>query len=132
MLGVARALTGHPRALLADELSLGLAPMIVERLLIAIRESARTRGTAVLLVEQQVRQALLVADRGYVLQRGEGVLEGTGSELLDQMSSIEAKYLSGLDGYADGGIVPGAGRCSSGFSPSALAAHTTLTGHTPP
>src|SRR5258708_746770 len=102
MLGVARALTGHPRALLADELSLGLAPMIVERLLIAIRESARTRGTAVLLVEQQVRQALLVADRGYVLQRGEVVLEGTGPELLDQMSSIESTYLSGPDGSADG------------------------------
>jgi branched-chain amino acid transport system ATP-binding protein len=104
MLGVAWALTGNPRALLADELSLGLAPMITERLLLAIRESARTRGTAVLLVEQQVRQALPVADRGYVLQRGEVVLEGTGPELLDQMSSIESTYLSGLDGYEDGSI----------------------------
>jgi branched-chain amino acid transport system ATP-binding protein len=95
MLALARSLSVHPRILLADELSLGLAPMIVTRLLDAVQGAAREFGTAVLLVEQQVRQALLTADRAYVMQRGRVVLEGATSDLLGRLDEIEHSYLSG-------------------------------------
>src|SRR5690606_34780245 len=71
MLAMARALTARPKVLLVDEMSLGLAPLIVERLLRMLEELAHGTGCAVLLVEQHVEQALAVADRGYVLNRGE-------------------------------------------------------------
>jgi branched-chain amino acid transport system ATP-binding protein len=95
ILTLARALAGRPRVLLADELSLGLAPLVVERLLEAVREAA-SRGVAVLLVEQQVRTALAVANRGYVLRRGMIALSGTVAELQDQIVEIEATYLTGV------------------------------------
>src|SRR5436190_20624513 len=69
ILTLARALAGDPEVVLADELSLGLAPLVVERLMEALRDAA-SHGVGVLLVEQQVRAALAVADRGYVLRRG--------------------------------------------------------------
>lgn len=94
MLTLARALSGSPRILLADEMSLGLAPLIVQRLLGAVR-SAADRGVGVLLVEQQIRNAFTVADRAYVLQRGKVVLQGPTSQLRDQIESIEASYLAG-------------------------------------
>ena len=81
--------------LLADELSLGLAPMIVTNLLKAVRAAADERGVAVLLVEQHVRQALKVADRVYLMERGRVILSGTSNEVLGQIDKIEAAYLAG-------------------------------------
>lgn len=95
MLTVGRALSGQPSLLLADELSLGLAPLIVRRLLTAVREAA-DRGAAVLIVEQQARLALQFADRAYVLQRGEMVISGTSTELIDRLDDIESSYLEGV------------------------------------
>lgn len=94
ILTLARALAGHTRLLLADELSLGLAPIIVGRLLRAVRAAA-DRGMGVLLVEQQIRNALAVADRAYVLRRGRVALEGPAAELRGRIDEIEASYLAG-------------------------------------
>ncbi len=94
ILTLARALATEPQVLLADELSLGLAPMIVNRLLQAVREAA-DRGVGVLLVEQHARQALATADRVYVLQRGRVALEGTAEEILDRLDEVEQTYLEG-------------------------------------
>jgi branched-chain amino acid transport system ATP-binding protein len=94
---VARALAGSPRLLLADELSLGLAPLIVERLMSAIRAAA-DEGVGVLLVEQHVRSALEIADRAYVLRRGRCVLRGAAQELRGRIGEIEASYLAGAHG----------------------------------
>jgi len=93
ILALARALASDPSLLLADELSQGLAPMVVERLLVAIKAAA-DRGVAIILVEQQVRKALRHSDRAYVLQRGRVALEGRSSELLRDVSEIERTYLS--------------------------------------
>jgi branched-chain amino acid transport system ATP-binding protein len=93
MLTLARALAGNPVVLLADELSLGLAPLVFERLLVAIREAAN-RGTGVLLVEQHVRDALEVADRAYVLSAGRVVMQGDASELTGRLEEIERSYLA--------------------------------------
>jgi branched-chain amino acid transport system ATP-binding protein len=94
MLSLARGLCRRPRVLLADELSLGLAPMVVTRLLEAVRDAASTFGTAVLLVEQHVRQALRYADRAYVMRRGRIDLSGSTTELLGRLSEIENSYLT--------------------------------------
>ena len=80
MLAIARALVGHPRLLLLDEPSLGLAPLIVARVFEVIA-SLSARGISVLLVEQNARAALKLATRGYVLETGRITLTGTGSEL---------------------------------------------------
>jgi branched-chain amino acid transport system ATP-binding protein len=95
MLSLARALGRAPKVLLADELSLGLAPIIVTNLLEAVRAAADERGVGVLLVEQHVRQALKVADRVYLMERGRVVLTGTSNEVLQQVDKIEAAYLTG-------------------------------------
>ena len=95
MLAVARALARAPKLLLLDELSLGLAPVIVERLLPVVREFAVERGCAVLLVEQHVHLALEVADRGYVLSHGEIVLRNDAAALRADRSLIVASYLGG-------------------------------------
>jgi branched-chain amino acid transport system ATP-binding protein len=97
MLTLARALGREPKVLLADELSLGLAPIIVTRLLATLKDAAEQRGVGVLLVEQHVRQALRVADRVYVLQRGRVRLSGTAAEISGQLSEIEATYMSSFD-----------------------------------
>lgn len=92
ILTLARALAAEPRLLLADELSLGLAPMVVMRLLSTLRDSA-DRGLGVLLVEQHGRAVLDVADRVYVMQRGEIVLQGAASEVADSFEEVERIYL---------------------------------------
>jgi branched-chain amino acid transport system ATP-binding protein len=93
MLTLARALAAEPRLLLADELSLGLAPLMVERLLTAIKEAA-SRGVAVLLVEQHVQSALKVADRAFVLRRGRISMSGEARDLMGRIDEIEASYLA--------------------------------------
>jgi branched-chain amino acid transport system ATP-binding protein len=91
MLAIGRALMGKPRLLLLDEPSMGLAPLIVAQIFDIIRE-INSSGVTVLLVEQNAAQALSLANRGYVLETGEIVLEGTGQELLAD-DRIRAAYL---------------------------------------
>ena len=93
MLAVARALARRPTLLLLDELSLGLAPVIVEWLLPIVRSFAEERGCAVLLVEQHVHLALEVADRGYVLSHGEIVLHDGAEQLRADRRLLAASYL---------------------------------------
>jgi branched-chain amino acid transport system ATP-binding protein len=93
MLTLARALGRRPRLLLADELSLGLAPLVVDRLLRAVRQAADA-GLGVLLVEQHVRKVLGYADRGYVMRRGRVVLQGAAADLNASLREIESTYLS--------------------------------------
>jgi branched-chain amino acid transport system ATP-binding protein len=91
MLAIGRALMGKPRLLLLDEPSMGLAPMVVAQIFDIVREINES-GVTVLLVEQNAAQALALADRGYVLETGELVLHGTGSELLAD-DRVRAAYL---------------------------------------
>ena len=93
ILTYARALSRSPRILIADELSLGLAPLIVQRLIEAIRTAARN-GLAVLIVEQQVHTALAASDRAYLLRHGEVILQGASASLADRIDEIEVGYLS--------------------------------------
>jgi ABC-type branched-subunit amino acid transport system ATPase component len=97
MLTVARALARPTRLLLADELSLGLAPLMTARLLAAIREAA-DRGMGALVVEQQVRRVLDMADRVYVLRQGRIAFSGTAAEARANIGAIEASYLSHQSG----------------------------------
>jgi branched-chain amino acid transport system ATP-binding protein len=98
MLTLGRALARRPRLLLVDELSLGLAPLIVRRLLDALRAAADT-GVGVLLVEQHVDQALKQVDRVYVMERGLVILKGPKSEVADRVHEIEASYLGAAGGH---------------------------------
>ena len=98
MLGVARALMSRPRLLIVDELSLGLAPKIVEQLFVILRE-INDEGTSVLLVEQFVHMALGNTDRAYVLVKGEVAIEGSSRQLLDS-PELMAAYLGEAAGDA--------------------------------
>jgi branched-chain amino acid transport system ATP-binding protein len=93
MLAIGRALMSRPRLILFDEPSLGFAPMLVETTFDIIRE-IRDRGVTVLLVEQKAYAALEMADRAYLLESGEMVLEGTGQELLKN-PHVKKAYLGG-------------------------------------
>jgi branched-chain amino acid transport system ATP-binding protein len=93
MVAVARGLMAKPRLLLLDEPSLGLAPVIVQKVFSIIGE-IRRRGTTVLLVEQNARMALSVADRGYVLETGRLALSGTPEELW-RNDDVRDAYLGG-------------------------------------
>lgn len=95
MLALARALSRKPSILLADELSLGLAPKIVDRLLGSVREAADTQGTGALIVEQHARKALQYADRMYLMARGQMLLELPACEAIERIDEIEEAYLSG-------------------------------------
>ena len=92
MLAIGRALMAAPRLLMLDEPSLGLAPIMVQAIFKVIR-ALQQRGVTILLVEQNVRQALAVADRGYVLESGSVMFGGTGAELRAN-PEIEKAYLS--------------------------------------
>jgi branched-chain amino acid transport system ATP-binding protein len=94
MLSLARVLSRRPKVLLADELSLGLAPLIIVRLLAAVRQAADEWGVGVLIVEQQVRNALHTADTAAVLKRGRIVLHDAAASLIDRIDEVEAMYLS--------------------------------------
>ena len=96
MLALARALSRKPSLLLADELSLGLAPMIVDRLLGAVRAAADQHGTGALIVEQHARKALKYSDRMYLMARGQIQLELSSHEALQRLDEIESAYLSGI------------------------------------
>lgn len=89
MLAMGRALMAKPRLLLLDEPSMGLAPLIIEEIFDTIRE-LKDEGITIFLVEQNASQALALADRGYVLETGNLVLEGTGKELLSNPKVQEA------------------------------------------
>lgn len=93
MLAVARALMREPTVLLIDELSMGLAPVVVEAVLPAIRRVADERGTAVVLVEQHIRLALGIADAAIVMVHGEVVLQGTAASLIGDFAAFETAYL---------------------------------------
>ena len=93
MLGIACALIHKPKLLLLDELSLGLAPVIVERLLPVVRQFADARATAVVLVEQHVRLGLEIADRAYVLAHGDLTASGSADELRADTDRLVASYL---------------------------------------
>lgn len=93
MLAMARAIVSEPRLLLVDEMSLGLAPLLVEELLPVMRTIADEHGTGVLLVEQHVHMALAVADRGYLLNHGRVVLDGAAASLAARPDLLAATYL---------------------------------------
>ena len=96
MLTLGRALAAKPALLLFDELSLGLAPAIVQRLIDVLKQ-AKADGIGILLVEQHVKIALSIADRAYVLQRGRVALEGSAADLAGRASELRHTYLANAD-----------------------------------
>jgi branched-chain amino acid transport system ATP-binding protein len=94
MLAIGRALMARPRLLMLDEPSMGLAPLVVKDIFATVARVSREAGTTVLLVEQNARGALRVADRGYVLETGRIVLEGSAEELLANRD-VQRAYLGG-------------------------------------
>jgi len=103
MLAIARALMARPKLMMLDEPSMGLAPLVVKDIFAIVRR-IREEGTTVLLVEQNARSALKIADRGYVLETGRIVLEGAAEELL-QNRDVQRAYL-GSDVDAENRVVP--------------------------
>jgi len=93
MLAIARVLSRGPKLLMLDEMSLGLAPVIVDRLLPVVREFATSHGAGVLLVEQHVHLALKIADRGYILSHGELAASGPATQLSQDPALLAATYL---------------------------------------
>ena len=93
MLAMGRALMSRPKLLLLDEPSMGLAPIFIQEIFDII-EDIKAQGTTVLLIEQNANKALSIADRGYVLETGKGVLSGTGKELLAS-DEVRKAYLGG-------------------------------------
>jgi branched-chain amino acid transport system ATP-binding protein len=100
MLAVARALVQKPRALLIDEMSMGLAPVVVESLLPVVRRIADETGAVVVLVEQHIRLALEVADSAVVLVHGDVALRGAAADLRADPLAIEAAYLGDVSAAA--------------------------------
>jgi branched-chain amino acid transport system ATP-binding protein len=92
MLVIGRALMGHPKLIMLDEPSLGLAPMLVEEIFEIIKEIRTQAGVGVLLVEQNARAALEIADHGYVMENGRIVLDGPAAQLREN-EDIKEFYL---------------------------------------
>ncbi len=93
MLAMSRALMSHPKLLMLDEPSMGLAPILVDQIFEIIKELNQA-GTTILLVEQNASKALEIADRAYVLETGNIILSGTGKELMNS-SDVQKAYLGG-------------------------------------
>ena len=93
MLAMARALMAQPKLLLLDEPSMGLAPILVKEIF-SIIEEINKNGTTILLIEQNAKMALSIADKAYVLETGNIVLEGSGKELLNS-ANVQKAYLGG-------------------------------------
>jgi branched-chain amino acid transport system ATP-binding protein len=110
MLTLARALAREPRILLADELSLGLAPLVVDRLLRAFLLAADDHGTGVLMVEQHARKALEYADRAIVMRRGRVVLDVSAEEARRRIGDVERAYLTTAGGSVERGRGEAGGR----------------------
>jgi branched-chain amino acid transport system ATP-binding protein len=103
MLTLARALGRKPRLLLADELSLGLAPLVVDRLLQAVRRAADEQGTAVIMVEQHAHKALNYTDHAIVMRRGRVGLDLTGADARTRIGEVEQAYLTASGGNVAAG-----------------------------
>jgi branched-chain amino acid transport system ATP-binding protein len=101
MLAVGRALLMEPKLLIVDEMSLGLAPVIVQALLPVVRQIAEDRRCGVLLVEQHVQLALEIADHAYVLNHGDLVLEGPATQLRNDRRLLASSYLGEREIPAD-------------------------------
>ena len=93
MLAIARGLMSEPKLLLVDELSLGLAPLIVKHIYMTLKEVNRSKKMTILIVEQNVRLALEISDRGYIIENGRITGEGKGSELL-KSDKVKTAYLA--------------------------------------
>lgn len=93
MLAMGRALMSKPKLLLLDEPSMGLAPIFIKEIF-NIVQAIRDQGTTVLLIEQNAKQALSISDRAYVLETGQVVLTGKGSELISN-PQVQTAYLGG-------------------------------------
>ena len=93
MLAMSRALMSHPKLMMLDEPSMGLAPILVDQIFDIIKELHKA-GTTILLVEQNARKALQIADRAYVLETGKITLSGTGAELASS-DAVKKAYLGG-------------------------------------
>lgn len=100
MLAIGRALMAHPRLLLLDEPSLGLAPMLVREILVALVRLRTQQSLSILLIEQNARAALAISDRAYVFERGTVVREGVSSQLAAD-PAIQEAYLGGGDARPD-------------------------------
>ena len=93
MVAVARALMSEPRILLVDEPSVGLAPILVNRMIAKIKELKERRQLTVLMAEQNFNQAIKIADRGYIIVHGEIAFEGASAEDLRSNDMIKRYYL---------------------------------------
>ena len=126
MLAMGRALTVKPKLLMVDEMSLGLAPIIVERLLPVLRQIADETGCGILLVEQHVHLALTIADRAYVLSHGNMVLEDTAENLRNNRHLLESSYLGGEEIEAAAEELGAESAPSTTFSAAEIDSSTSL------
>ncbi len=99
MLALGRAIASEPRCLLVDEMSLGLAPIVVEQLLPVVRDIADSTGCGVVIVEQHVHLALEIADRAYVMNHGNIVAHGPAAQIAADRALLESTYLGQVEGF---------------------------------